>query len=385
MKYLHLVWMALIRRKLRTLLTLISVAVAFLLFGLLQSVSSVFTEAGHTVGAAHRLITVSKAAFLSSPLPLSLDDRIRKVTGVTAVSYGSFLSGTYQNPKNVVAAVGVASNYFDLYPEYELTADARRAFDNTQTGAIVGAALARQYHWKVGDRIPLQTKMFLNKNGSGTWTFDLTGVYRAQTSPREQGLFVHWHGLDQARVFNTGTVGLYVDMIADPDQAGQIAARIDALSANSDHETKTQTESAFAADFLNQLVDLGLLVHAIMGAVFFTLILLTGNNMAQAVRERVHEFGILKTLGFSNRKVLSLVLAESVLLVTLGGIGGLILATSVVHTLQSTIGSRLPMMPVGAAIWLDGITVMVLLGLVVAALPAWRGMRLHIVDALARR
>jgi putative ABC transport system permease protein len=382
MKYLHLVWTGLTRRKLRTLLTLISVVVAFLLFGLLESVNSVLTEAGHTVGAAHRLITASK---FMVPLPYSLAAQIPAVPGVQEVAYAGMLAGTYQSPRNTIVAVAVARNYFDLYPDLKVTAAGRRAFDATRTGAIAGAALARRYHWKVGDQIPIESKMFPRQDKSDTWTFDLVGIYRSKTPAREQGFFVRWRGFDLARAFGKSTVSFYIEKIAHPDQASALAARIDALSANSGHETKTQTESAFAANLIGQIVNLGLLVHAIIGAVFFTLILLTGNTMAQAVRERIPELAILKTLGFSNRRVLGLVLAESVLLVVLGGIVGLLLATGVDDALQTQLGSRLPIMPVGTPIWLQGLALMVLIGLVVGALPAGRGMRLRIVDALAGR
>ncbi|MGH8202441.1 MAG: ABC transporter permease [Steroidobacteraceae bacterium] len=382
MKYLHLVWTGLTRRKLRTLLTLISVVVAFLLFGLLEAVSSVSTEAGDAVGAAHRLITVSK---FMVPLPISLAAQIPTVPGVEEAAYSSFLFGTYQDPRNTIAAIAVAHNYFDLYPDLKVTAGARRAFDATPTAAIAGAALARRYHWKVGDQIPIQSDVFPREDKSDTWTFDLVGIYHAKTSAREKGFFIRWRGLDLPRTFGKSTVFMYIEKIAHPDQAGRIAARIDALSTNSGHETKTQSESAFAAHMIGKIVNLGLLVHAITGAVFFTLILLTGNTMAQAVRERIPEFAILKTVGFSNRRVLALVLAESVLLLVLGGIVGLILATRVDDALQARLVARLPIAPVGAPIWLQGLALMVLIGLVVGALPARRGMRLRVVDALAGR
>ncbi|MGH8142763.1 MAG: ABC transporter permease [Steroidobacteraceae bacterium] len=385
MKYLHLVWAALTRRKLRTFFTLLSVLAAFLLFGLLESVNSVFSEVGHTIGAAHRLITESKVGFMS-PLPLSLDSRIRTVPGVEELAYDSYFGGTYQSPKNVIgSAIAVSRNFFDLYPELKAPPAALRRFDSTQTGVIVGATLARRYHWKVGDQIPIKALIYPQKGGSYDWMFDVVGIYHAHSAIEEQDFLFRWRYFDRAAAFGNGTVGWYVEKIANPRQAGRIAARIDALSANSDHETKTQTDSAFAANLISQYVNLGLIVHAIMGAVFFTLILLTGNTMAQAVRERIPELAILKTLGFSNRGVLGLVLAESVLLVALGGIAGLILAGVVVNVLQGQMGSQLPMVPVGTSIWLRGVAAMVVIGLVVGALPAQRGMRLHIVDALAGR
>ncbi len=384
MKYLPLIWAALTRRKLRTFFTLLSVLAAFLLFGLLESVNSVFSEVGHTIGAAHRLITESKVGFMS-PLPLSLKSQLVTVPGVEELAYDTYFGGTYQQPKNVLAAIAVSRNFFDLYPEMKLSPAARRRFDDTRTAVIVGATLARRYHWKVGDQIPIKALIYPRKNGSYAWTFDLVGIYHAHSAIEEQDFLFRWRYFDEAAAFGNNMVGWYVEKIAQPRQAGGIAGRIDALSANSDHETKTQTDSAFAANLISQYVNLGLIVHAIMGAVFFTLILLTGNTMAQAVRERIPELGILKTLGFSNRGVLGLVLTESVLLVVIGGAVGLLLAGGVVHVLQGQMGSQLPMEPVGGSIWLLGVAAMVLIGLVVGALPAQRGMRLRIVDALAGR
>lgn len=385
MKYLPLLWAALMRRKVRTGFTLLSVVAAFLLFGLLQSVNSVFTEVGHSIRAAHQLITESKVGFMS-PLPLALKSQIRAVPGVDAVGYDSYFGGTYQNPNNVIsAAIAVSRNFFELNPELKVSPAALRAFDTTLTAVIVGAALAERYHWQVGEQIPIKALIYPRKKGSYIWTFDLVGIYHARSAVREQDFLFRWRYLDRAAAFGNDRVGWYVEKIAHPAEAGVIAARIDALSANSSHQTKTQTDSAFVANMISQYVDLGLIVHAIMGAVFFTLILLTGNTMAQAVRERIPELAVLKTLGFENRTVLALVLAESVLLVVLGGLIGLVAATIAVHALQRQIGAQLPMAPVHGLIWLEGLGVMVVIGLAVGALPARRGMRLRVIDALAGR
>ena len=384
MKYLHLVWAALMRHKARTAFTVLSVLAAFLLFGLLESVNSVFTEAGHSIGAAHRLITTSKSG-LMSPLPLSLGSQIRTVPGVELVATQTFFGGTYQSKKNFINVMAVSQNFWDLHTSLKLPAAERHKFDTTQTGVIVGAALARRFHWKIGQQVPIKAMIYPRKGGSYTWMYDIVGIYHARTPIAEQQMFFRWRYLDEARLFGTGTVGWYIEQIANPADAGRIAAAVDALSANSGHETRTQTSSAFAADFYSQYVDLGLLVHGIMAAVFFTLILLTGNTMAQAVRERTPELAVMKTLGFTNRTVLALVLGESVLLVLVGGGLGLLVAAGVVHALQAQVGSQLPMMPVNAGIWLRGVVAMVLLGLLVGALPARRGMRLNIINALAGR
>jgi putative ABC transport system permease protein len=216
----------------------------------------------------------------------------------------------------------------------------------------------------------------------------LVGIYRIadpKLKAQEDALYFNWDYFDEARKFGNGNVGWYTVQVSDRRAADQVAQAIDALSANSDHETKTQTEQAFQAAFVSQFADIGLIVGAIMGAVFFTLILLTGNTMAQAVRERIPELAVLKTIGFSNASVLGLVLAESVLLIVFGGAIGLLIAGVVVDIVRQAVGTSVPMTPVGAASWLRGLGLMLLIGILVGALPARRGMRLRIVDALAGR
>lgn len=387
MKYLHLVWSALFRRKTRTLFTLVSVVAAFLLFGLLNSVRDAFTSAGHNVAGARRMITMSKESFVVS-LPTSLLMRIQAVPGVSAATYANWFGGYYQDPKNQLVAEAVAPNFFDLYPEWVLPAAQLRAFHQTRAGAIVGQSLAEHYHWKIGDKIPLQATIFPQKDGSNTWTFDLVGIYHvndASLKGEEGAFFFNWDYFDQATQFGGGRAGWYILRIAQPQDADRVAHAIDAMSANSDHETKTQSEDAFQTSFVSQFADIGLIVGSIMGAVFFTLILLTGNTMAQAVRERIPELAILKTIGFSNRSVLSLVLAESLLLLALGGAIGLLIAGAAVSGIRAKMGPEIPILPVGGSAWIKGIALMVIIGLVVGALPARRGMRLRIVDALSGR
>ena len=387
MKYLHLVWAALIRRKTRTVFTLLSVFAAFLLFGLLDSVHSAFDAASHNVAGVNRLVTVSKVSFTLS-LPKSLYQRIQAVPGAAEVTYANWFGGIYQDPKNFFPNEAVAPNFLDLYPEWQLTEAERKDFRETRTGAIVGASLAKQFHWKVGDKIPLQATIFPQKNGSNTWTLDLVGIYHV-TDPKlvaqENILFFNWDYFDEARQFGNGNVGWYITRVSDPAQADRVAQAIDALSFDSDHETKTQSEQAFNVAFVSQFADIGLIVGAIMGAVFFTLVLLTGNTMAQAVRERIPELAVLKTIGFSSRSVLTLVLVEAALLLLAGAVIGLLLAGVVVSAVRLKFGTSIPLDPVGGQIWLQGLALAVLVGLIVGALPALRGMRLRIVDALSGR
>jgi putative ABC transport system permease protein len=389
MKYFHLIWAALFRRKARTLLTLVSIAAAFLLFGMLDAVRTSFDQAGKSANGAQRLQTGSKLSFIDT-LPQGLGQKIAIVPGVKSVAYANWFGGAYQDPHNQVFTFAVSDNYIDQYPEVQVSNDARKSFLETRTGILVGDKLMEKYHWKVGDQIPLQSNIFPQQDGSKNWTFNIVGVMH----PTEQSaafysqiILMHWKYFDDAvmKGYNDGQVGWYVTRVNDVNQADQVAKAIDAISANSDHETRTQTEAAATASWMKQLADIGLIVGSIMGAVFFTLLLLTGNTMMQAVRERTSELAVLKTLGFSDHGLLAMVLAESVLLVLLGGVIGIGLATVLIPGVSANSGGMLNLPTVGTNSWLLGIALMLAIGVVVGAIPAWRAMRLNIVDALAGR
>lgn len=388
MKYLHLIWAALFRRKARTILTLISIIAAFLLFGMLDAVRTSFNQAGQSANGAQRLQTGSKLSFIQT-LPQSLEAQIAQVPGVKMVTYANWFGGAYQDPHNQVFSFAVEPNYIDLYPEIDVSPAERKAFDDTRTGILVGEALAKRFNWKVGDKIPLQSTIFPNHQGSKNWTFDVVGILHSKDKKAggfyDQLLLLHWKYFDETTPFNRGTVGWYVTRVADVNQADRVAKAIDAISANSDHETRTQTEQAATANWVKQLADIGLIVGSIMGAVFFTLLLLSGNTMMQAVRERTSELAVLKTIGFSNHAVLAIVLAESVLLLLIGGVIGLGLATLIIPIVSAGSGGMLNLPSVGANSWLLGVVLMIAIGLLVGALPALRAMRLNIVDALAGR
>jgi putative ABC transport system permease protein len=388
MKYLHLIWAALFRRKARTLFTLISILAAFLLFGMLDATRAAFSSGGSVIGV-DRLITTSRYSIIQS-LPASLATRMQAVPGVKSVGHANWFGGIYQDPKNFVLSFAVSDNYLDIYQEIVLPSEQRKVYESTRTGAIVGEALAKRFGWKVGDKVPLQSTIFPQRNGDKTWPFDIVGIYtpaKGAANGTDQQFFFHHKYFEDANAFqNVGTtVGWYVVKLTSADQADRVAKAIDALSANSDHETKTQTEQAFNASFAKQLGDIGLIVSAIMGAVFFTLILLTGNTMAQAVRERTNELAVLKTIGFSSRSVLCMVLAEGMLLLVLGGVLGLALAGVLVPIVAKGSGGMLNLPPIGTQTWVLGIVLMLAIGALVGLLPAIRAMRLNIVDALAGR
>ena len=386
MKYFSLIWAALFRSKTRTFLTLLSVVAAFLLFGLLDSVRVAFNSGGSVAGA-DRLVVSSRLS-LTQMLPLNLQQRIASTPGVRQVAYAAWFGGIYQDPRNFFPNFSVSENYFDLYPEYRVPPAQMAAYQAERTGAIVGASLAKRFGWKVGDTIPLQATIFPQKDGSNAWPLKLMGTFEVADSKRrgeENQLLFHWKYFDEANQYVNGQVGWYMVKLDSPDNATRVARAIDAISRNSDRETKSETEQAFNQSFAKQFADIGLIVTAIMGAVFFTLLLLTGNTMAQAVRERIPELAVLKTIGFSNRSVLWLVLAEAVLLVLLGGTIGLGIAALLVPAVTAASGGMIQLPGMLPQTWLLGLLLMLLIGAVVGLLPALRGMRLNIVDALAGR
>ncbi|WP_374320239.1 ABC transporter permease [Pseudoxanthomonas kaohsiungensis] len=385
MKYLSLVWAQLFRSKTRTLLTLLSVVTAFLLFGMLDSVRVAF-NAGGSVDGANRLVTTSRLSITQS-LPVRLEQQIRTVPGVKDVTYAMWFGGIYQDPKNFFPSFSVAPNYFDVYTNLQLPPEQLKAFQDTRTGAVVGETLAKEFGWKIGDTIPLQATIF-PRQGSNDWPLQLVGIFRskdrAAASGEERQLVMNWTYFDESNDYIKGQVSWYTVALDNANQASRVAQAIDALSMNSDRETKSQTESAFQQSFAKQFADIGLIVTSIMGAVFFTLLLLTGNTMAQAVRERIPELAILKTLGFKDGLVLVLVLVESVLLVGLGGVIGMGLARVILPGLASKAQGMLPA-TIPLQTWIVGAVLIVLIGLVVGVLPALRAKRLKIVDALAGR
>jgi len=385
MKYFHLIWAALFRSKTRSLLTLLSVTAAFLLFGMLDSVRVAFNSGGEVAGA-NRMITSSRLS-ITQMLPYSLTEQIRATPGVKQAAYAAWFGGIYRDPKNFFANFSVSPDYLDLYPEFKLPPAQKQAWLADRRGAIVGESLATRFGWKIGDTIPLQATIFPTK-GSNDWPFTLRGIYVVEDQKmkgQENVMFFHWTYFDEANDYVKGRVGWWIVEPASADAADRVARAVDTLSENSDHETRTQSEAAFNQSFAKQFADIGLIVTAIMGAVFFTLLLLTGNTMAQAVRERIPELAVLKTIGFSNRSVLWLVLGESVLLVVLGGAIGLGFAALLVPVVSAGSGGMIQLPGLLPQTWAMGLGLAALIGVVVGLLPALRGMRLNIVDALAGR
>lgn len=385
MKYFQLVWASLFRKKTRTLLTVMSLTMAFLLFGLLQAVNVLFSGPPQFSGA-DRLVVQSRVSFTES-LPISLLPQLRNVPGVEVVTWRQWFGGVYQEPRNFFPQfVTDPATFRMVYREFTMPDEQWKAWENTRTGAIVGRQLAERFGWKIGDRVPLNATIFPLKDGTSTWTFDIVGIYGAADpvdEPRTAVMFLNFAYFDEANQFGRGIAGVYDLKLADPATANSVAQTVDALFANSPNETKTQSERDFQLGFFRQIGDIGLIVTLILIAVFFTILILTGNTMAQAVRERIPELAVLKTLGFSNGMVLLLVLAEALLLCAIGAVAGLVLA-SVLQTGLANV-PNFPPIPFNWTIWVQGFVAMVLLALAVGLPPALRAGRLKIVDALAGR
>jgi putative ABC transport system permease protein len=384
MKYLHLISASLFRKKTRTILTLVSIMVAFILFGLLQALIIAFNR-GVELAGADRLVTQGKYS-LTEVLPISYYAQIRDMPGVALVTHAQWFGGVYQEPRKFFPQFAIdPATYLDMYPEFLIAPEQREAFLRTRTGAVAGKSLAERFGWKVGDRIPIQGTLW-PKSDDTSWEFELVGTFvgKDETAKSQEGsLLFHWDYFDEARAFARGTTGIYITRVSDPAQAAAVASEVDRRFANSQNETKTGSEKAFNQNFIKQIGDIGFIVQAILGAVFFTILLVTGNTMAQSVRERIPEIGLLKTLGFSDGKALGLVLAEAMLLCLLGGLLGLALVSLIVPGLAAALSQFLPGLAVDGGTWSIGLAIAVGLGLLTGLLPAWKARRLRIVDALS--
>jgi putative ABC transport system permease protein len=381
MKFLPLLWSSLWRKKIRTIFTLLSVFIAFLLFGLLMTIRGAFSF-GVDIAGIDRLVLIHKVSLIM-PLPVSYKERLAATEGVSMVSHQTWFGGVYQDPANFFAQMVVEPEPFmKIYPEFKIPPDQVTAWLNDRQGAIVGVDLANRFGWKIGDRIPITGTIWQPKQGQ-TWEFNIVGIYDGDQGVDKTQFFFRYDYLDENRRQGEGLVGWYVVKIDDPSQAQQMGARFDSMFANSSAETKTTTEKGFVEGFAKQVGDIGAIMVAILAAVLFTMLLVAANTMAQSVRERTAEMGVLKTLGFSNAAVLTLVLSESVLIAVIGGSLGLGASWLIVQQGDPTNG-MLPIFVLPPRDVAIGAGMIVVLGLIAGALPAVNAMNLKITDALRR-
>jgi putative ABC transport system permease protein len=383
-KYLPLLWAQLGRKKLRTGLTLASIIVAFLLFGLMQTLRVALTGNSDLAGA-DRLMTMHKMAIVQ-PLPESYVNRIRAVEGVKVATSFDWFGGVYQDDRNQISTFAVdVPTFFSVYPQYALPPEQKDAWAKDRSAAIVGKVIAEKNGWKVGDTIPMRSNVWVQKDGSNTWPMKIAGIYDASNGDN-LNVYFHREYLDESRGGGVprGTIGWVVLRIADPAQAGAIARTIDTQFANSSTETKTATEKAFVQSFANQMGNIGAILTGIAGAVFFTMLLVTANTMGQSIRERISEIGVMKTLGYSGAAVTGLVLGEAVLVTALGGAIGLVLAALASQALGAAVVQFFPVLGMPPSTFAIGAVLIVVLGAVAAALPSVQASQLKIVDALRK-
>jgi putative ABC transport system permease protein len=380
MRFMPLLIANLTRKKIRTTLTVGSFIVAFFLFGLLGAIRYGFRQ-GIDVAGADRLVVIGRTSIIQ-PLPLPYLERLKRVPGVKDVAHSTWFGGVYQDVKNFFPQFAVVpEDWLRMYPEFVVPPDQWKAFLDDRQGCVIGRKLAERFGWRIGDKIPLKPPGYFG--GGASWDFYVRGIYQGTRANDDETQFWlrHDYLYEKAPPYWKGIVGWYVVRVANPDQAIAVAKGIDAEFGNSASETRTQTESAFAAAMVKQMGNIEFLILAIGSVVFFTLLLVTGNTMAIAVRERTNELATLKAIGFTSRFVLGLVLAESLLVAALGGAVGLWLARAI--TAQDiTNGLILLYLPLSALA--AGLAIALLTGLAAGLIPAINAMRLNVAAALRR-
>jgi putative ABC transport system permease protein len=375
----------LFRRKLRAGLMIASILVAFAIFGVLAGFERAF-HAGQDVAAADRLVVVNRINF-TQPLPVAYYNRVRAVEGVRQVTHLNWFGGYYQDPKNFLIVMAVEpQTYLELYGnDVAVDAGARDAFVRERTGALVGEAMARKWGWRVGDHVPISSNIFSQKNGSHTWDFTIVGIFSPKSPQIDTNFMVFQYAyFDETRSFGKDTIGWMTLRTTSPAVNDRVEKTIDQMFANSSDETSTDTEKAFNKAFVAQLGNIALIVGLVVGAAFATILMIVGNTLIMALRERTREIAVLKTLGFPVSRILRLVLGESLLLAFLGGLPGLGIAMLVAAGMRESLGNFVPRLAITPEICVAAIALMICFGLATGVIPAVNAMRLKIATALGR-
>ena len=375
----------LFRRKLRAILMIVSILIAFAIFGVLASFERAF-NAGQDRATADRLVVVNKINF-TQPLPISYYNRVAAIDGVAGVTHLNWFGGYYQEPRNFLIALAVEpESYMKLYDaDYIFSPEARSAFIRERTGILVGERLLVKWGWKVGDHVPISSNIYSRKDGSHTWDFTIVGSFAGRTPQSDTNvMLLSYDYFDETRSFGKdqiGWLGLRTASVAVNDR---VTKTIDEMFANSPYETATDSEKAFNKAFAAQLGNIALIVGMVVGAAFVTILMIVGNTMVMTVRERTREIGVLKTLGFSGGRILRLVLGESILLALLGGLPGLGIAFVLIASMRDSLMSFVPTLSLAPDVAAAAVGLMVVLGILTGLVPALNAMRLNIVTALGR-
>lgn len=381
MKFARIIWANLLRKKVRLLLTLGSFAVALFLFAFLAVVRDAFNR-GADVAGADRLIVINRTSIINL-IPLSYRDKILRIPGVKVITHNNWFGGTYIEEKNFFPQFVIdPENQRQVFPELIVPDDQWNAFLKDRQGAIAGAQTAERFHWKIGQRIPIKTTLY----GGGAWEFNLVGIYHGKRPQDDETQFwFQWDYFEEKipQVVK-GQIGWYILRVDNPDDAPRIAKAIDAEFINSPNETKTETESSFAANWVKQFGNIQFLILSIGTVVFFTLLLVTGNTMAISVRERTSELAVFKAIGYSDRFVLFFVLAEALAIALIGGALGLTLAIVSMPVLARALSGMLPSIVLSPSMLSFGFVTAILVGVLSGLLPGLGAMRLRVVNALRR-
>lgn len=377
-----LLWANLGRKRSRMILTLASITVAFILFSLVEALQYALVG-GVDLAGQDRLMSMHKVSF-TQPLPRNYLERVRAVEGVRSAISLNWFGGYYKDERTQVFSYPVLGEeaLHDVYPEIVVDPVQMNSWMTERTGALIGRAMADTMGWKVGDVIPIRSAIYFKKDGTNTWDMKIIGIFDNPNGDTN-GLYFHFDYFNES-ILNQDNIGWIGLRLKDKNQAAQVAAKIDSMFANSSAETKTSTEKAFVQSFANQMGNISSIVTVIVVAVFFTMLLVTANSMAQSVRERTSEIGVMKTLGFSSARVTGLVLAESLLITFIGGLLGMLLGTLAVKGVAHAVKQFLPLMSVPPSAYLLGLICMTFLGVLSGALPGWQAWQLRITDALRR-
>jgi putative ABC transport system permease protein len=381
MKFSRLILANLFRKKIRLILTIGSFAVALFLFAFLAVVKDAFGR-GADVANASRLVTINRVSIIQ-PIPLSYRDKIARIPGVESITHYNWFGGVYQDEKNFFPQFVIdPENQRKVVPELVVSDDEWNNFLKDRQGAIVGARTAKRFGWKIGDRIPIKTTLW----GGGAWEFNIDGIYHGQRPQDDETQFwLQWDYFEESVLERLkGLVGWYAIKLDSPDDAVRVAKAIDDEFANSPYETRTETESAFAASWVKQFGNIEFLILTIGSVVFFTLLLVTGNTMAISVRERTGELAVLKAIGFKDRSVLFFVLAESLTIAFIGGLLGLAFAIVAVPALGTALNGLLPNLILSKSMLAAGIGFALFVGACSGLLPGIGAMRLRVVNAMRR-
>src|ERR1700722_5291251 len=381
MKFSRLIFANLFRKKIRLALTIGSFAVGLFLFSFLAVVRDAFNR-GADIASADRLFVINRTSIIN-PMPLSYRDKMLRIPGVKMATHDNWFGGIYQDEKNFFPQFVIdPENQRQVYPELIVSDEEWNNFVKDRQGAIVGVHTAQRFGWKIGDRVPIKTTIW----GSGNWEFNIDGFYHGKRAQDDETQFWMQWDYFQEHVPDAikGQVGWYVVRVDSPDDSARVAKSIDAEFANSPYETKTETESAFAASWVKQFGNIRFLILSIGTVVFFTLLLVTGNTMAISVRERTSELAVFKAIGFSDRAVLFFVLAEALTIALFGGLLGILGAMILVPALGKVLAGLLPSIVLAPSMLLLGLVLAIIVGFASGVIPGVSAMRLRVVNALRR-